>query len=302
MFGKDNIEVVLTGDTYDQAFYAAMQDCEERQAVFIHPFDDPTVAAGQGTIAAEIMEQLPTPLDYIFVPIGGGGLISGVGSFLKQKECKAKIIGVEPQGAPAMVSSFEANKRVTLEKFEKFVDGASVATIGKMNFDIAKKVIDKMQLVPEGKVCTTILQLYNESAIVVEPAGALSVAALDFYADDIKGKTVVCIISGGNNDITRTEEIKERSMLYEELKHYFIIQFPQRAGALREFLNDILGPDDDITHFEYTRKNSRENGPALVGIETKSKQDYVELVKRLEKKKINFLHVNDNPDLFHLLI
>ncbi|NLA23733.1 MAG: threonine ammonia-lyase IlvA [Bacteroidales bacterium] len=302
MFGKENIEVVLTGDTYDQAYYAAIKDCEERKAVFIHPFDDPVVAAGQGTIAAEIMEQIPSPLDYIFVPIGGGGLISGVGSFLKQKGCNAKIIGVEPKGAPAMVNSLDENKRVTLEKFEKFVDGAAVATIGKINFDIAKNVIDKMQLVPEGKVCTTILQLYNESAIVVEPAGALSVAALDFYADEIKGKSVVCIISGGNNDITRTEEIKERSMLYEELKHYFIIQFPQRAGALRDFLNEVLGPDDDITHFEYTRKNSRENGPALVGIETKSKQDYIELVKRFEKNKINFLHVNENPDLFHLLI
>ncbi len=306
MFGKDNVEVVLIGDTYDQAYYAAISDCEERKSVFIHPFDDPVVAAGQGTIAMEIEEQLEQlhkkSLDYIFVPIGGGGLVSGVGSYLKQNGCRAKIIGVEPEGAPALVNSFKENKRVTLEEFEKFVDGASVATIGKINFDIAKEVIDEMKLVPEGKVCTTILQMYNESAIVVEPAGAMSVAALDFYADEIKGKNIVCIISGGNNDITRTEEIKERSMLYEELKHYFIIQFPQRAGALREFLNDILGPEDDITHFEYTRKNSRENGPALVGIETKSKQDYIELVKRLKEHNINFLHVNDSPDLFHLLI
>lgn len=302
MFGKEHIEIVLIGDTYDEAYYAAMANCEESQAIFIHPFDDLMVAAGQGTVGMEIVEQMEVPLDYIFVPIGGGGFISGVGSYLRKMSPATKIIGVEPEGAPAMKSSLDANKIVTLKKFEKFVDGASVATIGKLNFDIAKEVIDDIILVPEGKVCTTILQLYNESAIVAEPAGALSISALDFYADKIKGKNVVCVISGGNNDITRTEEIKERSLLYEELKHYFIIQFPQRSGALREFLNDVLGPDDDITHFEYTRKNSRENGPALVGIETKSKQDYLSLIERMKVNKINYSHINDSPELFHLLI
>ena len=302
MFGKEHIEIVLIGDTYDEAYYAAMANCEESQAIFIHPFDDLMVAAGQGTVGMEIIEQMEVPLDYIFVPIGGGGFISGVGSYLRKMSPATKIIGVEPEGAPAMKSSLDANKIVTLKKFEKFVDGASVATIGKLNFDIAKEVIDDIILVPEGKVCTTILQLYNESAIVAEPAGALSISALDFYADKIKGKNVVCVISGGNNDITRTEEIKERSLLYEELKHYFIIQFPQRSGALREFLNDVLGPDDDITHFEYTRKNSRENGPALVGIETKSKQDYLCLIERMKVNKINYSHINDSPELFHLLI
>lgn len=302
MFGKEHVEVVLTGDTYDDAYYAAMADCKESEAIFIHPFDDLMVAAGQGTVGMEIIDQMELPLDYIFVPIGGGGFISGVGSYLRRVSPLTKIIGVEPEGAPAMKSSLEANKIVTLKKFEKFVDGASVATVGKMNFEIAKEVIDDIILVPEGKVCTTILQLYNESAIVAEPAGALSISALDFYAEKIKGKNVVCVISGGNNDITRTEEIKERSLLYEELKHYFIIQFPQRSGALRDFLNDVLGPDDDITHFEYTRKNSRENGPALVGIETKCKQDYLSLIERMESNRINFSHVNDSPELFHLLI
>lgn len=302
MFGKEHVEVVLIGDTYDDAYYAAVADCNERKAVFIHPFDDLMVAAGQGTVGMEIQEQMDAPLDYIFVPIGGGGFISGLGSYLHKMSPSTKIIGVEPQGAPAMKKSLEANKIITLKKFEKFVDGASVATIGKLNFEVAKEIIDDIVLVPEGKVCTTILQLYNESAIVAEPAGALSISALDFYADKIKGKNVVCVISGGNNDITRTEEIKERSMLYEELKHYFIVQFPQRAGALRDFLNDVLGVDDDITHFEYTRKNSRENGPALVGIETKSKQDYLALIERMKKHKINYTHVNDSPELFHLLI
>lgn len=302
MFGKEHVEIVLIGDTYDDAYYAAMTNCEESQAIFIHPFDDVMVAAGQGTVGMEIVEQMDAPLDYIFVPIGGGGFISGVGSYLRKMSPDTKIIGVEPEGAPAMRNSLDANKIVTLKNFEKFVDGASVATVGKLNFEIAKEVIDDIILVPEGKVCTTILQLYNESAIVAEPAGALSISALDFYAEKIKDKNIVCVISGGNNDITRTEEIKERSLLYEELKHYFIIQFPQRSGALREFLNDVLGPDDDITHFEYTRKNSRENGPALVGIETKNKHDYLGLIDRMKSNKINFSHVNDSPELFHLLI
>ena len=201
-----------------------------------------------------------------------------------------------------MKVSLEKGERVTLKNFEKFVDGAAVATVGELNFDLAKELTDDIVLVPEGKVCTTILQLYNEEAIVVEPAGALSISALDFYKDKIKGKNVVCIVSGGNNDITRTEEIKERSMLYEGLKHYFIIRFPQRAGALREFLNDVLGPDDDITHFEYTKKNSREKGPALVGIETKTPQDYDSLIQRMDAKGITYKLINKNPDLFHFLI
>ena len=302
MFGKDHVEIVLIGDTYDDAYHAAIADCENAQSVFIHPFDDEMVMAGQGTVGIEIMEQLSVPLDMIFVPVGGGGFISGLGSYLKTVSPSTEIIGVEPEGAPSMKLSLEKGERITLDKFEKFVDGAAVATIGKLNFDIARDVIDDMILIPEGKVCTTILQLYNESAIVVEPAGALSISALDFYADKIKGKNVVCVISGGNNDITRTEEIKERSLLYEGLKHYFIIRFPQRAGALRDFLNEVLGPEDDITHFEYTRKNSRENGPALIGIETKSKQDYLALMERMKLNKINYTHVNESPDLFHFLI
>lgn len=302
MFGRDHIEIILTGDTYDEAYHAAMEDCRESGSVFIHPFDDTMVIAGQGTMGIEIMEQIKVPLDMIFIPVGGGGLIAGLGSYLRIHSPLTRIIGVEPEGAPSMTRSLKEGRRVTLEKFEKFVDGAAVATIGELNFKIASEVIDDMLLVPEGKVCTSILQLYNESAIVVEPAGALSVAALDLYADQIKGKNVICIISGGNNDITRTEEIKERSLLYEGLKHYFIIRFPQRSGALRDFVNHVLGPEDDITRFEYIRKNSRENGPALVGIETRSRQDYYSLVKRMDENRINYTHVNDSPDLFHFLI
>jgi threonine dehydratase len=302
MFGKDSIEIILIGDTYDDAYAAAMKDCTQNGSVFIHPFDDEFVIAGQGTVGLEILHEIDVKIDYLFVPVGGGGLISGVGSYFKQISPETKIIGVEPLGAPAMKESLDKGERVTLKNFEKFVDGAAVSTIGQLNFEIAKEVVDEMILVPEGKVCTTILQLYNEDAIVVEPAGALSIAALDFYKDKIKGKNVVCIVSGGNNDITRTEEIKERSLLYEGLKHYFIIRFPQRAGALRDFLVDVVGDEDDITHFEYTKKNSREQGPALVGIETKSKDDYEKLIGRMNEKGINYQLVNENPDLFHLLI
>lgn len=302
MFGKDQVEIILIGDTYDDAYQAAMLDCEANGTVFIHPFDDCTVIAGQGTVGLEILRDAREKLDYLFVPVGGGGLISGVGSYFKQISPGTRIIGVEPQGAPSMQQALEQGHRVTLTHFEKFVDGAAVATVGALNFELAQEVIDDMVLVPEGKVCTTILQLYNEEAIVAEPAGALSISALDFFADAIRGKNVVCIVSGGNNDITRTEEIKERSMLYEGLKHYFIIRFPQRAGALREFLNEILGPDDEISHFEYTKKNNRENGPALVGIETKSRDEYNVLIANMNERGIKYQVINENPDLFNLLI
>ncbi|BDD04983.1 threonine ammonia-lyase IlvA [Aureibacter tunicatorum] len=302
MFGKDYVEVILTGDTFDDAYNKALDTCEKEGMTFIHPFDDEKVMAGQGTVGLEILLDAEEPIDYIFVAIGGGGLASGLGSYIKQISPHTKIIGIEPEGAPAMKNSLQAGKVVKLDNIEKFVDGAAVQQVGLNTFETCKEVLDDVILVPEGKACTTILKLYNEEAIVVEPAGSLSVASLDFFQEEIKGKNVVCLISGGNNDIMRTEEIKERSLLYEGLKHYFIVTFPQRAGALREFLVNVLGPNDDITLFEYTKKNSRENGPALVGIESKSKEDYDELIKRMDKFKINYRLLNDEPGLFHYLI
>jgi len=225
-----------------------------------------------------------------------------LGSYFKQLSPKTKIIGVEPAGAPAMHDSLKSGKVLTLEKIDTFVDGAAVRRVGETTFKIAQQVVDDVVLVPEGKVCTSILQLYNEEGIVVEPAGALTIAALDFYKEEIKGKTVVCIISGSNNDILRTEEIRERSLLYEGLKHYFIIRFPQRAGALREFLNNVLGPTDDITHFEYTKKNNRESGPALIGIQLQQRGDYEALLQRMEEYHINYRTLNDSQTLFELLI
>lgn len=302
MFGKDQVSIELIGDTFDDAQAAAEAECATSERIFIHPFDDKQIITGQGTVGLEILQAAPRQIDFIIMPIGGGGLSSGVGSYIKQLSPHTKIIGIEPSGAPAMKRSLEAGKVVSLEKINKFVDGAAVKRVGDKTFAICKEVIDEVILVPEGKVCTTILQLYNEEAIVAEPAGALSIAALDFCKDQIKGKTVVCVVSGSNNDIMRMEDIKERSLLYLGLKHYFLIRFPQRAGALREFLVNVLGSNDDITHFEYTKKNNRETGPALVGIELERKEDYESLISRMDAYHMNYREINEDPELFHMLV
>lgn len=301
-FGREYVEIVLTGDTFDDAYKEAVKYCDEHNSMFIHPFDDEKVIAGQGTVGVEILEDAEENIDMLFVPIGGGGLIAGVGSYFKQLSPNTQIIGVEPLGAPGMKVSIEKGEVVSLEKIDKFVDGAAVQRVGNITFEICKEVISDITLVPEGKVCSTILQLYNEDAIVVEPAGALSIAALDYHRDAIKGKNVVCIVSGSNNDITRMEEIKERSLLFEGLKHYFIISFPQRSGALREFVVNVLGPNDNIVHFEYTKKNNRDRGPALIGIEVNHPDDYEKLVQRMHERNVGFEHLNERPELFSILI
>ncbi len=302
LFGKNMVEVILTGDSFDDAHSEALLDSKDSHRVFIHPFDDEDIIEGQGTVGLEVLEECDQVVDYVFAAVGGGGLISGLGSYFKQISPNTKIIGVEPAGAPAMYESLKSGKVITLKKIDNFVDGAAVKQVGDITFQIARQVVDDMILVPEGKVCSTILQLYNEEGIVAEPAGALTIAALDFYKEKIKDKNVVCVIGGSNNDITRTEEIKERSLLYEGLKHYFIIRFPQRAGALREFLNNVLGPEDNITNFEYTKKHNRESGPALVGIQVNKKEDYIGLIERMEKHNINYQTLNDSRMLFDLLI
>lgn len=303
LFGKDKVEVVLKGDTFDAAFEEAMRLCNVIQAIFIHPFDDNEVIAGQGTIALELLEDTRTAIDYLFVPIGGGGLAAGVSTVFKQLSPHTKIIGVEPAGAPSMKTSIEKGKNTTLEHIDKFVDGAAVKRVGDKTFEICKDGLEDIVLVPEGKVCTTILRMYNEEAIVVEPAGALTIAALDFYKEKIKGKNVVCVVSGSNNDITRTEEIKERSLLYEGLKHYFLIQFPQRPGAFKEFVNDILGANDDIAYFQYSKKNNRETGPVVVGVELQNREDLFHIEEKLTSKKYTYQYLNSNQNLFtHLIL
>ncbi|WP_431091296.1 threonine ammonia-lyase IlvA [Paenibacillus sp. 8b26] len=301
-FGGSSVEVILTGDTFDDAYDEAIKVCSEQEMTFIHPFDQSKIIAGNGTIAMEVMESLDSPADYVFVTIGGGGLAAGVGTYFKTVSPSTKVIGVEPLGAASMTEAMRLNKVVTLEQIDKFIDGAAVKRVGQLTYDICTRTLDDIVKVPEGKACTAILELYNENAIVVEPAGALPVAALDMYREQIQGKTVVCIVSGGNNDIDRMQEIKERSLIYEGLKHYFMVKFPQRAGALREFLQDVLGPDDDITRFEYTKKNDKENGPALVGIELFHKEDYLPLIERMNRKGLEYTELNKNENLFNMLI
>ncbi|HBK83327.1 MAG TPA: threonine dehydratase [Flavobacterium sp.] len=302
IFGKEFVEIVLTGDTFDDAYATANQVCVLENKIFIHPFDDEKVIAGQGTVGLEILEDATTPIDYVFVPIGGGGLASGLSVVFKKMSPHTKIIGVEPEGAPSMKTSIENGVNTRLDVIDKFVDGAAVKQVGNLNFNICQKNLDDIILVPEGKVCSTILQLYNEEAMVVEPAGALTIAALDFYKDKIKGKNVVCIVSGSNNDIERTAEIKERSLLYEGLKHYFLIQFPQRPGALKEFVNNILGNDDDITYFQFKQKNNKESGPVIVGLELKNKADIMPIQVKMKEKGFEFHYLNEKEDLFAQLI
>jgi threonine dehydratase len=301
MFGEDFIEIKLVGDTFDDCAVAAKQFTEENEMTFIPPFDDYKIIEGQGTVGVEILED-QSDIDFLFVPVGGGGLSAGVGSYFKTYSPKTKIIGLEPEGAPAMFEALKAGHPVTLDTIERFVDGAAVKRVGELTFSICKDVLDDMRLVPEGKVCTTILKLYNEDAIVVEPAGALSIAALDDFAAEIKGKNVVCIVSGSNNDIERMQEIKERSLQYEGLKHYFLISFAQRPGALKEFVNNVLGSTDDITRFEYMQKTNKENGPALVGVELQSRSDYDLLLSKMKKANIGFDEINKNDQLFGYLI
>lgn len=302
MFGKEFIEIVLTGDTFDAANSAAIEFANESGRTFIPPFDDPKVMEGQGTIGREIMSQCSQKLDYIFVPIGGGGLASGLGSYIKAVSPETKVIGVEPGGAPCMKAAIEKGELVELDEIDKFVDGAAVKKAGAKTFEVCREVLDDIVVVPEGAVCTMIIQMYNKSAIVVEPAGALATAALRFYADKIKGKKVACIVSGSNNDITRMEEIREKSLLYEGLKHYFIVNFPQKPGAVVSFINSVIGPSDDLVHIQYIKKTNKNFGPALIGIELTAKEDFEPLLNRMDESGIKYEYINDNNLLFEILI
>lgn len=301
-FGKEWVDVILIGDTFDDAYHLAKEYCTKTQSKFIHPFDDELVIEGQGTVGLEVLENANSNIDYLFMPIGGGGLASGVSSVFRALSPDTKLIGVEPEGAPAMQKSISMKKNTTLSEIDKFVDGAAVKRVGEKTFEICKEQLDKVITVPEGLICTTMLDLYNKDAIVVEPAGALSIAALEQYKEDIKGRTVVCVLSGSNNDISRTPEIKERSLMHKGLKHYFIINFPQRVGALREFLVEVLGPTDDIVLFEYMKKTAKERGPALIGIELKLKTDFEALKERINLKNIQAEYLNQKPEILQYYI
>ena len=302
MFGKDQVEIILAGDTFDESSAYAVEAAEQDGRIFIHPFNDHDIIAGQATVAVEIMNDIEEPIDFVFASIGGGGLMSGLSTYIKNVSPHTRMIGVEPAGAASMKAAFENEGITTLASIDKFVDGAAVQCVGQHTYTICRTYVEDIVAVPEGKVCTTILELYNQHAIIAEPAGALSIAALDFYKEQIKGKNVVCVISGGNNDIGRMQEIKERSLIHEGLLYYFIVNFPQRAGALRQFLDEVLGPDDDITTFEYTKKNNKESGPGLVGIEIRNRADYDGLLQRMGDCGFEFKEVNKDSILFDLLI
>ncbi|PST81864.1 threonine dehydratase [Pedobacter yulinensis] len=301
MFGGDNIEVVLVGDTFDDCLREALQYTSQHGMKFIPPFDHHKIIEGQGTVGVEIYEDLPD-LDIVIMPVGGGGLAAGVSNYLRSVKPDVILIGTEPLGAPSMKHAFSHEGPLTLDHIDRFVDGAAVKRVGELTYTYCRSLLNEMLLVPEGKICTSILKLYNEDAIVAEPAGALSIAALDQLREQIKGKTVVCVVSGGNNDIERMQEIKEKSLLFEGLKHYFIVRFPQRPGALKLFVSNVLGPHDDITRFEFIKKTERENGPALVGIELKDPQDYAGLLQRMKDFKFEVIELNQDQTLFEYLV
>ena len=304
-FGQDKVELVLKGDTFDDSYALAKAYANQNNQSFIHPFDDKAVVEGQATVGLEILNCSLENIDYLFVPVGGGGLASGLVSVFSQISPKTKIIGVEPKEAASMTLALNKSDGLsipTLEEMDSFIDGASVRKVGALNYAICKNALYDMLQVEIGEVCTSLLDLYENNAIVVEPAGALSVAGMNQYKKEIKGKTVVCVLSGGNNDITRMEEIKERALLFQGLKHYFVLRFPQRAGALREFASDILGPHDDITHFEYVKKHNRSKGPSVVGIELKNRSDFEPLLDRIVNRGYFGEYLNERPDLFQYLV
>lgn len=301
IFGGEYVEIILIGDNFDDAQYEAQKQNTDKD-LFVHAFDDVNVIEGQGTIGLEILDQVDKHFDYLIVPVGGGGLISGIITVFKELSPKTKIIGVEAEGAPAMSKSLKDGKIIKLDSIDNFVDGVSIKKIGKIPFDICKKSLDEILLVPEGKICQTILDLYNKDGIVVEPAGAIGISALELNNKMFKDKNVGVLICGGNNDFTRMPEIRERALFYSNLKHYFIVKFPQRAGALKEFVNNVLGKNDDITFFEYVKKNNRENGTAIVGIELKFSKDLNDLVKKMKENGFFGEYLNEKPETLRFLI
>lgn len=304
-FGGDYVEIRLVGDTFDESAKAAQDYTQESGKTFIDPFDDENVQAGQGTVAYEILEEAEEQtisFDQILVPIGGGGLVAGVSVYLKEHAPEIKIVGVEASGARSMKAAFDKGRPVKLDQIDKFADGIAVQKVGKSTYEVARKYVDHLIGVDEGWISWTILDLYSKLGIVAEPAGAATIAALEVVKDQIKGQTICCIISGGNNDINRMPEMEERALIYEGIKHYFVVNFPQRPGALREFVNDILGPNDDITRFEYIKRANKGTGPVLIGIALGDKKDYAQFISRLEEFDPQYINLHENDSLYKMLV
>ncbi|HEM2808658.1 TPA: threonine ammonia-lyase IlvA [Streptococcus suis] len=304
-FGGDYVDIRLVGDTFDESAQAAQEYTKETGKTFIDPFDDENVQAGQGTVAYEILEEAEEQsisFDQILVPVGGGGLVAGVSAYLKEHAPEIKIVGVEANGARSMKAAFDKGRPIKLASIDKFADGIAVQKVGASTYEVARKHVDKLIGVDEGWISGTILDLYSKLGIVAEPAGAATVAALEVIKDKIQGQTICCIISGGNNDINRMPEMEERALIYEGIKHYFVVNFPQRPGALREFVNDILGPNDDITRFEYIKRANKGTGPVLIGIALGNKEDYAQFLSRLEDFDPQYINLHENDSLYKMLV
>ncbi len=302
VFGGKWVDIRLVGQTFDESFVASTEYCQKKDLIFVHPFNDYKVMSGQGTVGKEIYEQSNEKIDFVFCPIGGGGLIAGVSTYFKEKSPKTKIIGVQAEGAPGMYQSLKAKKVVSLQKIDTFADGVAVKVVGDKTFPIVAKKVSQVVLIPEGKICSMMIDLYQNEGIIAEPAGALSISALDNFANEIVDKTVVCILSGGNNDILRYPEVMEKSLVYKGLKHYFIVEFAQKPGQLRQFVDSALGPTDDIVRFEYIKKNSKETGPALVGVELQKQEDFYSLIKRLNRLEIKYTTITSSDILYSYLV
>lgn len=301
--GGSQIEVIITGDSYDDAAAAALASASDTGATLVPAFDDPRTVAGQGTVAVELVEQLGQAPDVLVVPVGGGGLIAGVATYLAERHPGVRIVGVEPAGAASMAAALAAGEPVTLEQLDSFVDGAAVRRVGAVTLPLVAAAEVEMTSVPEGLVCSEMLELYQTDGLIAEPAGALSAAALGRGGVVVKpGETVVCLLSGGNNDVSRYGEILERSLVHEGLKHYFLVTFPQEPGALRQFLDQVLGVDDDITLFEYVKRNNRETGVALVGIEIGRPGDLAGLLERMEAAPLTIERIDPGSPEFRFLI
>jgi threonine dehydratase len=300
-FGGRYADLRIVGNNFDESSALAKAFAKQSDTVFVHPFDDERVMSGQGTVGKEIVHELGGKIDIVVCPVGGGGLIAGVGTYCKAASSDIAIFGVEAEGAAGMAASLAAGRVVTLGALDKFVDGAAVRTVGQKTFATAKKLVDKIMTVPPGAVCSAMIGLYQNEGIVAEPAGALSVAALSQFKN-LRGKTVVCILSGGNNDIMRYPEIMERSLTHKGLKHYYLIEFAQKPGQLKLLINRALGPDDDIVRFEYLKKNSKETGPALLGIESAKKENAAALAGRLRQHKIVFREVCPDDPLIGFML
>jgi threonine dehydratase len=304
MLGGDMVEIVLGGDTYDEASAAASRHASASGATLVPAFDDPRTIAGQGTIAVEVLGQLEGEPDLVVVPVGGGGCIAGITTYLAERTTTTSVLGVEPAGAAAMIAALAEGEPVTLPHIDQFVDGAAVHRVGVLTHAALAAAGDmvSMTTVDEGAVCTAMLDLYQNEGIIAEPAGALSVAAL-METDHIEpGSTVVALVSGGNNDVSRYGEILERSLVHLGLKHYFLVNFPQEPGALRRFLDEVLGPNDDITLFEYVKRNNRETGPALIGVELGSAEDLEPLMSRMQESDIEVEQLKPDSQAYRYLI